>query len=70
LKDYGYSVQRSVFECDLDDAVRLTLERRLTGLIEEQIDSIRLYRLCASCAPQTRVLGRNKSEKPGAVEVI
>ena len=42
---YGIRVQNSVFECLLDAAQYAMLKARLTALIDEQIDSLRFYRL-------------------------
>lgn len=49
LLGYGEPVQRSVFECDLDDAALRALRRRIRRLLREG-DSVRLYWLCAACA--------------------
>lgn len=35
-EDYGQRVQFSVFECDLDPALWVSLRARLTGLIDPQ----------------------------------
>ncbi len=43
--NYGQRVQNSVFECLLDAAQYAMLKARLTALIDEQIDSLRFYRL-------------------------
>ncbi len=60
LRDYGERVQYSVFECALTQAqiTRLLLEIR--GVMEEGADSVRVYRLCATCAGQIQALGQAK----------
>ncbi len=42
---YGQRVQKSVFECSLTDLQFEALRHRLLSCIEEQEDSLRIYRL-------------------------
>lgn len=57
LLDYGRRVQKSVFECDLD-------EKNLTQMIEEatrqitEEDSLIIYKLCESCSSKIELYGR------------
>ncbi|MGG4179073.1 CRISPR-associated endonuclease Cas2 [Virgibacillus pantothenticus] len=44
-QNYGQRVQNSVFECIVDDAQFAALKIQLTGLINEEKDSLRFYRL-------------------------
>ena len=65
LKDYGRRVQYSVFECDLDEAGLEELLGRLDFEVERRTDSCRVYRLCAACAGEVRILGRGgRYEEP------
>lgn len=57
LKDYGTPVQRSVFEFDLDSKEADAMMLRVEKLINEEEDIVRLYRLCAACLTETRLLG-------------
>ena len=43
--NYGRRVQKSVFECILDNAQCLTLKAILTDLIDDSVDSLRFYYL-------------------------
>lgn len=43
--DYGQRVQKSVFECAIDDSHYARLEDRLVRTIDPDVDSIRIYRL-------------------------
>lgn len=58
LEGYGWRVQKSVFECNLesDRAERLTaeLQEELEGTEE---GSVRFYRLCADCFEKAYGLG-------------
>jgi CRISPR-associated protein Cas2 len=42
---YGQRVQKSVFECSLDEMQLISLKHRLLQCIDEQEDSLRIYRL-------------------------
>ena len=44
-KNYGQRVQKSVFECKVDQAGFETLQRQLRKEIDEQEDNLRFYRL-------------------------
>lgn len=44
-QDYGQRVQKSVFECKVDQANFEMLQRRLLKEIKEQEDNLRFYRL-------------------------
>ncbi len=57
LKDYGTAVQRSVFEFDLNAAEVQKMMKRVEALISPDEDTVRLYRLCAACLTETRILG-------------
>jgi CRISPR-associated protein Cas2 len=44
-KRYGQRVQKSVFECTVDDMTRAKLTARLLKHIDPEKDSLRIYRL-------------------------
>jgi CRISPR-associated protein Cas2 len=44
-KDFGQRVQKSVFECQVDDMKFEELRRRLLREINDEEDNLRLYRL-------------------------
>lgn len=54
----GQRVQKSVFECRVDLAQMESLERRLLGIIDEQSDCLRLYRMADSRGCEVREHGR------------
>lgn len=54
---HGHRVQKSVFECELE-------ERQLTGLLDQaqklldvRHDSLRVYRLCPRCTRSRKLIG-------------
>jgi CRISPR-associated protein Cas2 len=46
LGDFGTRVQRSVFECHLNDDQLVNLQQRLAALISEEEDHVRYYPIC------------------------
>lgn len=44
-QNYGQRVQNSVFECIVDSAQLTALKLELSSLIDEEKDSLRIYRL-------------------------
>lgn len=58
LLDYGERVQYSVFECDLSGKQLTDLLAEIEGVMDEEADSVRVYRLCGSCAGLVRALGQ------------
>lgn len=57
LLDFGVRVQKSAFECELSRMRLRELLRRAKPLLDEQTDSLRIYRMCADCAEEIQVLG-------------
>lgn len=58
LESYGLRVQKSVFECVLDDKQQENLQKRLMKLLNKREDQIRFYPLSAHCRDKVVVLGR------------
>ncbi len=67
LLDFGgQRVQRSVFECHITARNLERLQARLTRLIDPEVDSIRIYRLCAACQAQIVFMGvAEPTDEPG-----
>ena len=42
---YGFRVQNSVFECDVDNAQFITLKNLLLKAMDQSVDSIRIYQI-------------------------
>ena len=58
LLDYGYRVQYSVFEADLEQDLLDEMLGRLRKVINPAEDSIRVYRLCRTCLRQVEFQGQ------------
>ncbi len=70
LEGYGYRVQYSVFECELDGAQRRRLRRQLRPLLDLSVDSVRFYPLYANMVAEIRILGQGQvTEDPPYHEV-
>lgn len=63
LENFGQRVQRSVFECWLDEADRQALRARLRDVIDPAVDQVRFYPLCPKDLRNVVVDG------PGAITV-
>ena len=57
LGGYGDRVQYSVFECVLHEKQFEALWEELADIVETTEDSVRAYRLCATCESWTLTLG-------------
>lgn len=57
LKNRGDRVQRSVFECLLDDQQLQEVLDRAERLLRGDFDSLRVYGLCGACFERVRVVG-------------
>lgn len=57
LLKYGQRVQKSVFECMLNDADYIKMKISLDNYVNLQEDSIRYYQLCANCEKAVSLTG-------------
>ncbi|MDH7602471.1 MAG: CRISPR-associated endonuclease Cas2 [Armatimonadota bacterium] len=70
LKAFGDRVQYSVFECNLGKNELELMTKRLLRMINEAEDSIRIYRACAKCKSEIKILGLGTvSEDPDLIIV-
>jgi CRISPR-associated protein Cas2 len=64
-------VQLSVFEGDLPAEILQRSIERVLRHIDPETDSVRVYPLCASCAPRVDVYGRRgRVLEPSAVRIL
>ncbi len=56
-QDFGQRVQKSVFECSVDEAQFDEVIRRLLGIIKKSEDSLRVYRLTEPREKHVQVYG-------------
>ena len=70
LESYGVPVQKSVFECDLDQGRLARLLEGAVRLINRRTDSLRCYPLCASCRAAISAFGYHEPKGPEDVTVV
>lgn len=58
LEDYGVRVQKSVFECDLDQSRLTNLIVELRRAVNRKRDKIRCFPLCLDCRGRRGTHGR------------
>ncbi|RMF98476.1 MAG: CRISPR-associated endonuclease Cas2 [Candidatus Schekmanbacteria bacterium] len=57
LLDYGKRVQKSVFECSIDEKNFDKLKKKVEKIIDYESDSVRYYFLCKKCKENIVVSG-------------
>lgn len=63
--DYGIRIEKSIFECDLDDDAFAHLWHCLGTMIVPGEDALIAYRICRACADRIRIAGAVcRPEKP------
>jgi CRISPR-associated protein Cas2 len=71
LEGYGYRVQYSVFECEVDARQLLKLQRELRPLVRSEMEeSVRFYSLPADAAERITIIGKDMARLLGTVEVV
>lgn len=58
MESYGQRAQYSVFECDITDRQQITLEGKLSEVIDDEEDDIRFYPLNEADINRVRTLGK------------
>ncbi len=62
MKQEGARVQYSAFELEITEQRLLILKEDIRGIIDERVDSVRMYRLCRSCMENIEVIGTDDKE--------
>ncbi|MFH0822532.1 MAG: CRISPR-associated endonuclease Cas2 [Pseudomonadota bacterium] len=57
LTSFGERVQKSVFECRIDDRRYLKLKAEIEKLIDWEEDGVRYYQLCKGCLRVVEISG-------------
>lgn len=66
-EDYGTRIEKSVFECDLDDETFLRFWQRLEAMLEPDCDAVVDYPISRADRVRIRTLGRCIRPKEGPV---
>lgn len=57
LLNFGTRVQKSVFECEIDDRRYLRMKEQVDKQIDAEEDSVRYYSICLKCAGNIQISG-------------
>ncbi|MCD6255302.1 MAG: CRISPR-associated endonuclease Cas2 [Deltaproteobacteria bacterium] len=57
LSDYGYRVQKSVFECFLTKGMYEDVKKGIMAIMDKKKDRARIYTICQSCRKRTKTAG-------------
>lgn len=57
LKEFGLNTQKSVFECEIDEYALKKIKAKANSIINQETDSVRIYRLCSRCVKKTQISG-------------
>lgn len=60
LKSYGFSVQLSLFFCQLSGSQRRKLEQDLSKVMSAQEDRVHFFPLCGQCASRVVAMGNGE----------
>ncbi len=70
MEAYGVRVQKSVFECELNEKQLIKLKNKLAMLIDHETDSVRFYRQCKKCRSDLKVLGNGVMVEQQSVIIV
>ncbi|MEW6263963.1 MAG: CRISPR-associated endonuclease Cas2 [Thermodesulfobacteriota bacterium] len=70
LKNYGLRVQKSVFECSLDEKNYLKMKAQAEKIMDHEEDSIRYYFLCGKCQAAIQVSGWGTVSEDEEVSIV
>lgn len=57
LKEFGINSQKSVFECDIDDAGLRRIRMYCKHCLDLKTDSVLIYKICYGCQKKVRLSG-------------
>ena len=60
LEGFGYRVQKSVFECEVNVEQFKKMKQRVLKEIDKEGDSVRYYILCSNCLNKIQICGLGK----------
>lgn len=72
LCDFGRRVQKSVFECTLNEKQFLDLKVKVEKHIDQDVDTVRYYYLCKRCVPAVEFVGTGSppDDDPDGVIIV
>ncbi len=70
LKNLGINVQKSVFECDINEYELVEIRRFCKRHLDMDTDSVRIYKICSQCMSKASVQGTTINLRPRVWEII
>ena len=70
LKGFLRPVQKSVFEGELPDRRYQLLKDTIETIIDQRVDTVRIYHLCKGCRPLTDIIGTGTMIDGGQFDLI
>jgi len=70
MEDHGDRVQKSVFECSLEEPELTRLKEKLLDRIDPEVDSVRFYRICNRCRSSIEILGAGPIKEEESVVIV
>jgi len=70
LEGFGYRVQFSVFECEVDEAQFRRMREKVAGRINPDEDSVRYYFICQSCLVKIVIDGQGQVQREKPLFVV
>jgi len=58
LKEFGINTQKSVFECDIDDAALARIRSFCREALDLDEDQVRIYKICSRCINKVCISGQ------------
>jgi CRISPR-associated protein Cas2 len=58
LKEFGINTQKSVFECDIDDAALKIIRAWCRVNLDLAEDQVRIYKICSRCLNKVMISGQ------------
>lgn len=57
LKNLGYNIQKSVFECEMSEYDLMQIRKFCKHNLDFETDSVRIYKICSDCLDKAQVQG-------------
>ena len=70
LMDYGTRVQKSVFECFINEEQFFYIKKTIKTLINHRKDRVRYWEICNSCASKVEILGWGEIKEDDTFSII
>ena len=61
LLECGTPINKSVFECQIHKRELLTIENKITSIIDNNEDTVAIYPLCNACSIKKVIIGKREA---------